>query len=291
MGYKEDLQKVHKKIDDLANSLPAQAIQSEKACWYRNPLLLGIAQAIVAGLVAYGVARWQVGQAREDADIDRRIENQVNAKIQPINDAISKLREDVAYLRAKVEDATKRKVVRFSKMPASEVEANLADISRTIRDARDEQIIPPPEAIVELRNKLAQVQTRNPEFWVAFSNVISFQSLVAERLNIFPNAEQARNNPCQSLITVAPGVKGAFVKGITIESCSQELDGGSWEDCTFQDTIVVYRGGPVHLKNVTFKNCIFDVSFPKVPSPPAQKIGQALLVATGLVPTFTISAG
>lgn len=283
MGYKEDLHRVHQKIDDLAKLLPSQTGQDHAIRWYRNPLLLAIVGVIGSCLGAYLVAQWKVNQRREDVAleqrIDNRIDNLINPKLGSINENISKLREDIAYLKARVEDATPRKIVGFSKLPMNEVGANLSDISKTISDARAKQIISPPEAVIDLRNKLAQVQPRNAAFWAAFSSVISYQSLVAERTNIFPDAEKVRNKPCQT-IGISPRLMIPF-ENVHLRGCGQKLDNGSWKDSSFEDMIITYDGGPVRLENVTFKNCIFEVSFPKTPPPPAQKVAQALLSATG----------
>jgi hypothetical protein len=52
VGYKEDLHKVHLKIDDLAKRLPSQGSQDQTVRWYGNPLLVMIVGIIGSGLVA-----------------------------------------------------------------------------------------------------------------------------------------------------------------------------------------------------------------------------------------------
>src|ERR1039458_1679673 len=121
VGYKEDLHKVHMKIDKLARRLPNQTGQDRPVRWYGNPLLLVIVGVIGSGLVSYLVAHWEVNQTREDVVLDQRIDNHIDSKLQPITEGIAKLREDVAYLRAKVEDVTTKKITGFSNMPINEV--------------------------------------------------------------------------------------------------------------------------------------------------------------------------
>jgi hypothetical protein len=291
MGYKEDLHKVQQKIDDLAKRLPVQGSRSHTIPWYGYPLLLVIIGGICSIAGSFFAARWQLDRTREDTALDQRIDDRINAKLPQINEGIAKLREDVAYLKAKVEDVTEKKIIDLSKLPASKVGDNLSDISKTISKAREREIIFPPEVIIELRKKLALVQPRNANFWMAFSNVVSYQSLLAEKMSIFPNADEVKRHRCPQGIGLSPGSTRVIMHDFYEHACSQNLDGGSWEDGAFENMIITYNGGPVSLKNVTFKNCLFLVSFPEAPPPPAQKIAQALLTSSGLLSSFTISVG
>jgi hypothetical protein len=108
-------------------------------------------------------------------------------------------------------------------------------------------------------------------------------------MNIFPDAEKVKNTPCQ-FVKINPHARALF-QDTHMHGCGQKLDNGSWKDSSFEDMVITYDGGPVHLENVTFKNCIFEISFPAVPSPPAQKVAEALLSSTGLVVSFSISTG
>jgi hypothetical protein len=291
VGYKEDLQRVHNKIDDLAKRLPVQGSQHRTVHWYGYPLLLVIIGVTGSGLCGYLVARWQLTQTRADASLDQRIDNHVDNKLQPINEGIGKLREDVAYLKAKVEDATTKKIDGFSRLPADKIAVSLSDISKTLAEARTKELISPPDSVAELRNKLAQVHPTTPEFWDAVSNLITYQSLIAEKINLFPNAENVRDKPCE-LIHVGPGASfGGVVTG-RANGCMQQLDIGAdtiWRNFTFENSIIVYKGGPINLDNVTFKNCLFFVEFPLHPPPPTQKFGETLLATSGVLKQFTCS--
>jgi hypothetical protein len=50
-----------------------------------------------------------------------------------------------------------------------------------------------------------------------------------------------------------------YVSGLTVNHCSQILDGFSWTNVAFVDSHIIYRGGPVVLNNVFFVNCKFEV--------------------------------
>lgn len=258
----------------------------------QNPLLIAIITALITWCGSYILVRWQVSQTRDDAALNDRIDNHVDAKLQRITEDIAKLREDVAYLKARVEGATTKKIIEFSKMPEREILARLPEISGTINAAYANKVIAPTEAVVELRKKLAQVKARNPDFWVAVSSVVNYQSLVAEKMNLFQNAEEVRKTACK-FISVQPGAEiSGIVENLTLIGCGQQLDiGVEWKNVKFENAIIIYSGGPLRLENVTFKNCLFLTEFPKQPAPQTQKFGQALLASTGSLPNFTISTG
>jgi len=59
----------------------------------------------------------------------------------------------------------------------------------------------------------------------------------------------------------APGpARGPIVAGSRFSGGTQKLDGISWANVIFENMHIVYKGGPVQLRNVRFVNCTFDVS-------------------------------
>jgi hypothetical protein len=46
---------------------------------------------------------------------------------------------------------------------------------------------------------------------------------------------------------------------VAVRNCPQVLDGVHLTNVIFIDLRIVYRGGPVFLKNVVFVNCTFNV--------------------------------
>ena len=83
----------------------------------------------------------------------------------------------------------------------------------------------------------------------------------------------------------------AHISRFAVSGCSQQIDGPFWEDGTFQHTIIVYKGGELHLKNVRFVDCLFIVSFPKGPPTPARTLAEQILSAKDVPFTFTLSTG
>ena len=56
--------------------------------------------------------------------------------------------------------------------------------------------------------------------------------------------------------------KNQTIGHITLINCRQKLDfadGSNWENVVFVNSTIIYEGGPITLKNVTFINCRFEV--------------------------------
>lgn len=296
MDYKEDLERLHLKLQALAEQISQQKNPQPARHWYTHPLLLTLLGVLGAGLVALLVARWEVNQARESQALDDHIGTVVGLKLQPVNDTLSKLdddigkaQEDIAYLKAKVEDATTKKIVGFSRLPVDKIAAQLPEITTTLAEANRKNLVVPPQAVIELRTKLAQVRSRDPQFWAAVSNVVNFQTLIAEKSGEFPNAEKVKNTPCK-FVHVAKGAS-ASRDTFRMSGCSQQLDNIFFSNGTFENMVIIYKGGPLRLENVVFKNCVFAVSFPASPKPAARKLVEALLSGSGQLSNFTLSTG
>jgi hypothetical protein len=67
--------------------------------------------------------------------------------------------------------------------------------------------------------------------------------------------------PGQEIIAVATRSLDrdpVIIKGPILIGATQTLDYINWEDVTFVNTHIRYKGGPVRLRNVRFVNCTFD---------------------------------
>lgn len=59
----------------------------------------------------------------------------------------------------------------------------------------------------------------------------------------------------QSVITVIDDRSTVLVRDSIMKDVTQDLDRITWVDVRFENSRVLYRGGPLRLRNVTFKDC------------------------------------
>ena len=72
---------------------------------------------------------------------------------------------------------------------------------------------------------------------------------------------------------------GNVFKHFAVEKCKISLDRNFFEQGSFRDSVVSYRGGPVAPRGVTFVNCRFILDLPEdhCPTPAERGLLSALL--------------
>jgi hypothetical protein len=85
------------------------------------------------------------------------------------------------------------------------------------------------------------------------STLANFTMNCANTTGEFLFTENA-SRPSQS---TANSPENIVVFDVKVNACSQDLQGPRWINDTFNGSYIRYRGGPLSLAGVTFKNCIF----------------------------------
>ena len=101
----------------------------------------------------------------------------------------------------------------------------------------------------ELKSIALQTQRQLAEYRSALEPVQTIGSV----FRCATTAEQGvhiQNMPRNTLLSMSK---------VTIDGCSQTLDGVNWDSAIFVNSRINYRGGPLILHNVIFINCTFDV--------------------------------
>jgi hypothetical protein len=57
------------------------------------------------------------------------------------------------------------------------------------------------------------------------------------------------------------------------------LDGGELVNTRFENSRIIFTQDPVHLKNVTFVDCVFEMPITDTPSEPLKRESQQLLAS------------
>jgi hypothetical protein len=92
---------------------------------------------------------------------------------------------------------------------------------------------------------------------------VSFQQKIT---NAFPNAEKIQSTPCQWFNAYQSDLT---VSNTVLNGCGQQLDNNTkYENVTFRGSVIIYRGGQLHLKNVRFIDCLFVIDIPADQIPP-----------------------
>ncbi len=137
-------------------------------------------------------------------------------------------------------------------------------------------------AVSGFRINLAALQPRGVAFWKAAAGAINYQTFLVRQLTPFDETS------CHVLPQNAR-VQDATIANSVFGGCEQQLDIGiNWEGVTFNHSIIVYKGGELHLNNVTFEDCIFIVSFPENPPTPVQSFANYLLSAEKIPASLNI---
>ena len=216
------------------------------------------------GTALVAVATWWVPQ-RIDAARDQ-ITSVMNQEAASANEANQKRFTQLEVQLAKVEGllqlketgdviAAVKKGVDFSKPSAAFV-----TVTAILDQAKQVRLKTSLADLKALHQQIQSVANTNPDYvsqawnsqlsligyriWEngAESSAKSFQLTNEERARINQEAAQRRLH---------------LVSGFTLDGGNQVLDGGMWVDIRFRNAKIIYRGGPMILRDVTFVDCTF----------------------------------
>ncbi len=149
----------------------------------------------------------------------------------------------------------------------------LGIIRTDIKLAQDGQTTLSPSQLADFKAALRVLPSSAREYWITAADIINYQSLVNQLGGFAPDPRTL----AKSCITGGPGiVSRSNIFSGTFQNCIVDLDTQVFQDATFQNSVIRYRGGPVSLTNVRFINCWVALNLPAGPVTPTQ---QKLLLA------------
>ncbi len=271
--------------------------KTPKPFWHQSPWLIAGVTVPVSILGAFMIAKWQSSQTHSDEDQKRDIALDVKRQLEPINEELRKQGEQIANLRGNLglsfNADPKIAIQQFSSLDAPVLGHHLVRLVQTLNEAQKKGDAADLRAVEAIQTKLATLDLNSTEAREAISAIINYASFVREKTELFPNAEAVRHTHCGFVTAPLRVRKNFLISNGTVDGCSQELDGFSFTNYTFENCIVIYRGGPLHLENVTFENCLFIVYLPVVQiKAPAKMFAREILAkSSGPRPTFTVTSG
>ncbi len=205
---------------------------------------------------------------------------------------LKEIRGDIAGIRG---DLAKLSLAAAVALPSAQFRATLPDIHSSITIAKQQNFKVPVTIVEDIAHKMVATDTNAPAFWPTAAAIISYQSslLVGGSRNWSVTIPACRGpadldaSPEASIQKVTPEGKAIGPKvpiaRLGDQDCYVELDGknASRWDCT--RCLVKYSGGPLSIRDVNFKDClfVFDFGVKQSPTPDGQRLSEILL-ASGL---------
>jgi hypothetical protein len=260
MGYKEDLQQVHSKINALSQKLtkilaPTPVPVSK---WQKAAPLIAAA--------AFILAAWGRYTDHVAMDVKNQIKLEVGDQLKEPLKQLNEMSGDVKAIKGFLSTEGFRV---FISLPKTETQAGLVDLNRTLELAQQAHIAIPAGTLEQVRQKLSGVAGRTPDFWTTVAATINYQSLI-DQLNGHAPDPATVSRPCGGF-TQGMGGYNFFRGSFIISDCVVDLDSthNALEGVTFKDSVIRYHGGPVDLSDISFVNCRFVLDIPaSAPSNP-----------------------
>jgi len=188
---------------------------------------------------------------------------------------LASMARDIDYI---VKALPAAQLVKFQSVTPSE--ENLAKTRQAIQESRAEKVIIPPQVITSVGSKLIQTSFSNPKLseaaWSTTLDLINYRSFLTSIQS--PNYGAPLQTPSHAQPphqTLPPGIV-LYWHGGGFSRATQDIDGMMLEDLVIRDAHIIYNGGPLILKNVTFQNCTFTIRL----VPPSQRLTEALLASS-----------
>jgi len=288
----QDLQKIHAKIDHVADQLKLVTAPHK----WKNPTFLISLFTLVATIIALPImlASWIEPHLHNDLRNDVTIETQTQLKDtqKQINDMagdISAINGQLKVLEPLIQDM----IAKQMRSAATLSPDQLKDVAQL---ARERRVKIAPADVANAGNKVLQEAKTNPKAWDATLAVLDYRSLlnadftptisdprissleyVAKTQIIAPKGEtnqqvyesqqitlggtaDAEHSARMELLSESRHSSSALFMVFEMDRKDNELllDGLYLKNVIIKDVTVAYRGGPVKLDNVYFVNCKFD---------------------------------
>lgn len=238
MGYKEDLQRVHDKIDKLSKELrPVEA----RGSWNTPGVYVGLASLGVA-LIGLPIIFMTWLEPHLQNDLKNDISVEVTNQLKGPHQQIDTLSEQVNELKGEFEQFDKRA---------------LAKMRSTIEAAQQSGKEIPEAQLADFKSQVRQISTSVSDYWTTAAAIINYQSLLNQMRGQAPDPSKV-SHPCVG-VTSSGGImsRDNVFDGVTFPNCVVDLDNETFIGVTFKDSVIRYHGGQTTLSNVQFINCRF----------------------------------
>jgi hypothetical protein len=200
------------------------------------------------------------------------INENISKQLSPINDQLKALTQQVGQLQGRFEqlDSGQKKLgARLGQQEAlnrlQDPRRILATIRAEIQFAENEKRTLPTAQLADYRDAVQALPASAYEYWTTVAAIINYQSRLNQMSGEAPDPTKVAE-PC-----LGENARYNVFFGARFRNCMVVLDTESFNHATFQDSVIIYHGGPVSLNEITFVNCRFVLDFPPQHELPADK--------------------
>jgi hypothetical protein len=136
----------------------------------------------------------------------------------------------------------------------------LASIRETLQAAEDQGTVLPSAQLAKYKGTIRATPSSTAEYWTTIAAIINYQSSLDQKSGGVPDPSKVAQ-PC-----ITQNFIHNRFSGVPFSACVVSLDTNVFENVTFRDSVIEYRGGPVSLTNVSFINCRFVLKLPTRPA-------------------------
>lgn len=208
-------------------------------------------------------------------DINANVDKQVG----PLKDQLNVLAQQVGQLQGRFQQLDEGQKKLGTRMSQQESLGRLLDPNRVLATIRAEvQVAQQTNKLVQAsdladyKTALRTLSSSSENYWTTVAAVINYQSLLNQLSGEAPDPTKVAR-PC-----LDEHYRNNTFNGGGFRNCYVVLDTESFNNLTFQDSVVIYHGGPVALNGVRFINCRFVLELSAQPvNPPQSNLMLAIL--------------
>lgn len=295
MGAKEDVQRVHTRIDKVSDELRSSIAEvGNKKNRSTSISFLTLAVTVVG--LPLGFLYFVEPHVRSDMKSDITIETQSQLKdpLKQLSDMSGDLREikgKLEVLDPLIQEMMLKRLSEVKKFTSTDVDSHLAELKGLVQAAKATHTSLDVRDVQTVGEKVVNASKNSPDAWGVALDYLSYRTFINSRPSLpgepvlqpqsghslFQAPKNVLNQGTAKLsfvgVTDSPNnaqfrainepdlnaSKKTNVAFLILDDGDLLLDGVYMKNVIVENSHVIYRGGPVVLQNVTFVNCTFDV--------------------------------
>lgn len=200
--------------------------------------------------------------------INERIDNKldpINKKLDDLAGKVDDAQGQLKRLKSDVSEQAQKQGQILAINRIQDPERILGIIRAEIQMAETSKMVLPASQLADYKTALHALSPSVSDYWTTLAAIINYQSLVNQMSGEAPDPAKIAK-PC-----LGENSSNNLFVGVPFRNCVIVLDNETFDHATFQNSVVIYYGGPVSLRDTKFVNCRFVLELPAQHEIPAEK--------------------